>query len=70
MKNISSFGGCAIRRKYDRKGVGFIGCMLLVFFMCAPVTAMAMEYGETGPYKVSRETIKNPLSTWNCTCPI
>jgi pimeloyl-ACP methyl ester carboxylesterase len=62
MQQVSSFRSGAIRRKYARKGLGFIGCLLLVTLMCAPGTVMAMEYGTRGPYNVIRETIQNPMS--------
>ena len=62
MQQMSSFVNGAVCRKYVRRGLGFIGCMLLVGLMYVPETIMAMEYGKTGPYTVSRETVRNPLS--------
>lgn len=60
---MSCFGSGAIRRKYDREAlVFFMGWMLVLFLICAPGPAMAIEYGKTGPYKVSRKTVQNPLN--------
>ena len=36
--------------------------MALALFLFVPCTALAMEYGKTGPYNVVRESVKNPKS--------
>ena len=59
---LSSFFSDASRRKHYWRGPGLTGCILLIFAICAPGPAMAMEYGKTGPYQVSRKTVQNPLN--------
>lgn len=62
MQLMSSYGRGAVRSKYYLEVLGLTGCMLLIFLMCAPGPVMAIEYGKTGPYTVSRKTVQNPLN--------
>ncbi len=62
MEQVRSCAIGVIRCMNESRILRSLRCMLLVVLLSSPGVVLAMDYGETGPYSVNRETIQNPLS--------